>query len=328
MKRRDFITLLGGAAAAWPIAARAQQAGVPVIGFLTLQGRTAGTTPQRMTAFRQGLSQLGYVEGKNVAIEYRFAEGRTDQLPALTIELVSRRVNVIFATDNAGVQVAKPASITIPIVFSIGADPVALGLVTSFNRPGGNITGVSFLSSAVMAKMLQFLHDAVPNVSSIALLVNPANPQAAIDTRDTQEAARTLGLNLLILSAGSDREIDAAFMAIVEGHAGALLVEGDGFLGDRRERIIALAARHALPAMFRGREHAEAGGLIAYGASITEADRQAGIYVGRILKGEKPADLPVQQATKVELVINLKTAKALGLTLSPDLLSIADEVIE
>jgi putative ABC transport system substrate-binding protein len=310
---------------AWPAAARAQQAAVPVIGFLSLQ--SSSLTP-RAAWFRQGLSQLGYVEGRNVAIEYRFANGRNDRLGELAIDLVSRRVNVIFAADNAAVQVIKAASITIPIVFSIGADPVALGLVASLNRPGGNITGVSFLSSEIIGKMLQLLHDAVPNVTSVAMLVNPANPEAASDTRDAQEAARILGLTLLILNVTSDQEIDAAFMAIVKGHGGALLVEGDSFLGDRRGQLITLSERHKLPTIFRGRENAEAGALMAYGASLSEADRQAGIYVGRVLKGEKPSELPVQQSTKVELVINLKIARALGLDIPPKLLALADEVIE
>jgi putative ABC transport system substrate-binding protein len=296
---------------------------MPVIGFLTLQNRPL----YRITAFRNGLAETGYIEGQNVAVEYRFAE-RNDQLSALTIDLVSRRVNVIFAADNAAVQAAKPASIGTPIVFSIGADPVALGLVGSLNRPGGNITGVSFLSTAVMAKLLQLLHEAVPNVAVIAALINPNNPLAASDTRELQEAARILKLDLLILSASGDREIETAFATMVERGTKALLVEGDGFLASRYAQIIAQSALHSLPAIARNIEFAREGGLIGYGASVTEADRQAAVYVGRILKGEKPADLPVQQATKVEFVINLKTAKALGLTVPPSLFAIATEVIE
>jgi putative ABC transport system substrate-binding protein len=322
MNRREFITLLSGAAA-WPLAARAQQPRIPVIGFLTLQSRPL----YRITAFRNGLAETGYIEGQNVAVEYRFAE-HNDQLPALTIDLVSRRVNVIFAADNAAVQAAKPASIGTPIVFSIGADPVALGLVGSLNRPGGNITGASFLSTAVMAKLLQLLHEAVPNVAVIAALINPNNPQAASDTREVQEAARVLKLDLLTLSASNDREIEAAFATMVERRAKGLLVEGDGFLASRHAQISAQSALHSLPTISRASEFPREGGLMGYGASVTDADRQAAVYVGRILKGEKPADLPVQQATKVEFVINLRTAKRIGLTVPPTLLALATEVIE
>jgi ABC-type uncharacterized transport system substrate-binding protein len=322
MRRREFITLVGGAAA-WPLAAGAQQPAVPMIGFLTVQNRPL----YRINAFRNGLAETGYIEGQNVAVEYRFAE-HNDQLSALTIDLVSRRVNVIFAADNAAVQAAKPASIGTPIVFSIGADPVALGLVHSLSRPGGNITGVSFLSTAVMAKLLQLLHEAVPNVAVIGALINPNNPQAASDTREIQEAARILKLDVLILSAGNDREIEAAFATMVERRAKALLVEGDAFFAARFAKIITQSALHSLPTISRASEFPREGGLMGYGVSATEADRQAAVYVGRILKGEKPADLPVQQATKFEFVINLKAAKAIGLTVPPTLLALATEVIE
>jgi putative ABC transport system substrate-binding protein len=291
---------------------------------LTVQNRPA----YRITAFRKGLAETGYIEGQNVAVEYRFADGHNDQLSALTIDLVSRRVNVIFAADNAAVQAAKPASIGTPIVFSIGADPVALGLVGSLNRPGGNITGASFLSTAVMAKLLQLLHEAVPKFGVIAALMNPNNPEVANDIREAQEAARILKLDFIILSASNDHEIEAAFATMVERRTKALLIEGDGFFAARYAQIIAQSALHSLPAISRGSEFPRAGGLMGYGASVAEADRQAAVYVGRILKGEKPADLPVQQAAKVEFIINLKTAKAIGLAVPPTLLALATEVIE
>jgi putative tryptophan/tyrosine transport system substrate-binding protein len=325
IKRREFIAGVAGAAA-WPLAARGQQAAMPVIGYLS--ARAASENPQYLLTFLQGLREAGYVEGQNVLVEYRWADGQYDRLPALTIDLVSRRVAVIFALDNASAQVAKPASATIPIVFAVGADPVNLGLVASLNRPGGNITGVSFLSTAVVAKMLELLHEAVPSAAIIAVLVNPGNPNGETDTREAQEAARILGLQVLVLHASNDREIDAAFATLVERRAGALLAAGDAFFGDRRDRLAALSARHAIPMIMRAPEFARAGGLMGYGANQAEAIRLAGGYVGRILKGVKPADLPVQLSTKVDLVINLKTAKALGLTIPETLLATADEVIQ
>jgi putative tryptophan/tyrosine transport system substrate-binding protein len=325
IKRREFIAGVAGAAA-WPLAARGQQAAMPVIGYLS--ARAASENPQYLLTFLQGLREAGYVEGQNVLVEYRWADGQYDRLPALTIDLVSRRVAVIFALDNASAQVAKPASATIPIVFAVGADPVNLGLVASLNRPGGNITGVSFLSTAVVAKMLELLHEAVPSAAIIAVLVNPGNPNGETDTREAQEAARILGLQVLVLHASNDREIDAAFATLVERRAGALLAAGDAFFGDRRDRLAALSARHAIPMIMRAPEFARAGGLMGYGANQAEAIHLAGGYVGRILKGVKPADLPVQLSTKVDLVINLKTAKALGLTIPETLLATADEVIQ
>jgi putative ABC transport system substrate-binding protein len=323
LRRRDFITLLGGAAA-WPIAARAQPTGLPVVGVLGGSWPTATIMPP----FRQGLKEAGYVEGQNVAIESRFAEGQYDRLPALAIELLSRRVAVIFANDLASALVIKPASTAIPIVFSMGADPVTLGLVASLNRPGGNITGVRFLSTGLVAKTLEMLHEAVPNAASIAILVNPANPNAEPETKEAQEAARILGVQLHVLHASTEREIGAAFATLVQRQAGALVIGGDTFLGNRVDQLAALAARQAIPAIYPFRIFADGGGLMSYGPSLADARRIVGTYVGRILKGEKPADLPVQQPTKFELVINLKTAKALGLTLPPTLLAIADEVIE
>jgi putative ABC transport system substrate-binding protein len=325
MKRRDFITFLSGAAVAWPLAARAQQPALPVIGLLT--GNLAATFPD-MPAFREGLKEAGYIEGRNVAIEYRWAEGHYDQLPALTIDLVARRVAVIFTPDNTAAQVAKPASTTIPVVFAIGGDPVKLGLVASLNRPGGNITGASFLTTALMAKKLELLHEVAPSTTTIALLVNPANSNAEPNTIEAQEAARALGLQLHVLKARNEREIDIAFATLVQRHAGALVVDGDPLFTGLNSQIVALAARHAVPAIYGNADNVVAGGLMSYGASAADARRLAGVYVGRILKGEKPADLPVQQSTKVELVINLKTAKTLGLTVPNSLLTRADEVIE
>jgi putative ABC transport system substrate-binding protein len=323
VKRRDFITLLGGAAA-WPLAARAQQPAMPVVGYLGAGGPISSPVPP----FREGLKEAGYVEGQNVVIEYRWAEGQYDRLPALAIDLASRRVAVIFAADNAAAQVVRPAGATIPIVFAIGANPVKLGLVASLSRPGGNITGVSFLSTATVAKMLEMLHQAIPNATAIAALMNPTNPNGETDTRIAQEAARILGLKLHVLNASNNHEIEEAFATLVRGHVGALVVQGDSFFGGQADQLAALAARHAIPAISQSRTFAEAGGLMSYGASPADARRMAGTYTGRILKGEKPADLPVQQSTRIELVINLRTAKALGLTIPPNMLAVADEVIE
>jgi len=325
--RRDFITLLGGAAAAWPFAAHAQQPAMPVVGFLNSASAPSNAT--QLAAFRQGLQEAGYREGQNVAIEYRWAGGQYDRLPSLTIDLVAHRVSVIFAADNTAAQMAKPASTTIPIVFSIGGDPVKLGLVASLNRPGGNITGVSFLTTTLVAKKLELLHEVVPTALTIGLLVNPSNPNAEPNTREAQEAAHALGLQLHVLNAANEREIDAAFGMFVQRHVGALFVDGDPFFTSLGSRIVALAARHAMPAIYGGNPDARAaGGLMSYGASSADASHLAGIYVGRILQGTKPADLPVQQSTKFDLVLNLKTAKALGLTIPPSVLARADEVIE
>jgi putative ABC transport system substrate-binding protein len=296
-----------------------------MIGFLS--GNIAASFVRHVAAFRQGLKEAGYIEGQNVAIEYRFAEGRYDRLPELMIDLLSRRVNVILAMGNAAAQVAKQASNT-PIVFSIGDDPVKVSLVASLNRPGGNITGVSFLSTALVAKSVEMLHEAVPNAGVIATLVNPTNPNAERDTREALEAARVLGLQLHVLNISSDREIDAAFATMIKWKVGAVVNTGDPFLFGRIGQLVPLLASQAMPAIDVNREFAEAGGLMSYGASIPDALRIAGVYTGRILKGEKPAELPVQQATKVELIINLKTAKVLGLTIPLSLLGRADEVIE
>jgi len=319
MKRREFITLLGGAAAAWPVAARAQQPAMPVIGYLRSGSRAA--SPDIETGFRQGLGSAGYLEGRNVTIEYLFADGHYDRLPALAADLVRRQVSVIYAGDVGSALAAKAAATTIPIVFRIGGDPVKLWLIASLNRPGGNITGVSFLNTTTMAIRLQMLHEAVPRAVIIGALMNPANAQAQPDTREVQEAALKLGLQLDVLNASSEQDIDAAFAILVQRHAGALLIEGDSLFDNRREQLAALTARHAMPAIFPTRGFPDSGGLMSYGASNVDADRLGGVYVGRILKGDNPSDLPVEQSTKVQLILNLKTAKALGLTVPLSLLT-------
>jgi putative tryptophan/tyrosine transport system substrate-binding protein len=324
--RRAFVTLLGGAAAAWPLAARAQQAAIPVIGFL--DAASLETEVRGLAEFRKGLSEIGYVEGQNVMIVYRSAEGQADRLPALAADMVQRRVAVIVTVANNAAVAAKATTTTIPIVFTVGGDPIKMGLVDSLNRPGGNITGVSFLSSDIIAKMLEALHELMPKAARIAALVNPTNQNAAADTKEAEAAARTLGLELQVLNASNGREIDDAFALLVERRAAALLIEGDPFFIGRMKQLVVLTARHAIPAIYQGRDFPDAGGLISYGANRSDALRLAGGYTGRILKGERPVDLPVQLATKLELVVNLNTAKALGLEVPATLLARADEVIE
>ena len=325
MRRRDFITLLGGTAAAWPLAARAQQPTMPVVGFLRSTAR--GDATDFETAFRQGLKETGFVEGQNVAIEYRYADNQIDRLPALVAELIRQSVAVIVGNNNSAIA-AKAATTTIPIVFATGTDPVQEGLVASLNRPGGNVTGVSFLAGLLGAKRLELLRQLVPKATTIGVLVNPNLPDTEPERRDVQAAALALGLQLIILDVSSDRDIETAFATFVQRGAGALFVGTGAFLFSNRERIVALAARHALPAGYSDRSSVVAGGLMSCATSIPDAYHQAGIYTGRILKGEKPADLPVMLGTKFEFVINLKTAKALGLEVSNAMQLLADEVIE
>jgi putative ABC transport system substrate-binding protein len=328
MKRREFITLIGGAAAAWPLTARAQQPAMPVIGYLG--SASLETERASVAAFHRGLAETGYVEGRNVAIEYRWAEGRNDRLPALAAQLVRLQVAVIAAPGaTQSAVVAKATTQTIPIVFELGVDPVEIGLVASLNRPGGNLTGVAELNVEIAAKRLQVLHELVPAATSIAFLGNPTNPVVAeTQAKALQVAARTLGLHLVILNASDQSEFEGAFTTLVQQRAGALLLTGDALFTSHREQLMALAARYAVPAIYQWREFPAAGGLMSYGTNRIDGFRQVGVYTGRILKGEKPADLPVQQATKIELVINMKTANALGLTVPLTLLGRADEVIE
>ena len=327
MRRRDFIKIVTASAAAWPLAARAQQPTMPVIGFL-------GTgSPQsdafRVAAVRQGLIEAGYVEGRNVAFEYRWAEDHYERLPALAAELVRREVAVIASIGGITSAVAaKSATATIPIIFEIGGDPIKLGLVASLSRPGGNITGVSFLVGTLAAKQFEVLHETVPKAVLIGFLVNPTIADAETQTKNALAAAETLGQKLLVVQARTDSELETAFVTLVQQRAGALIVGADPFFSSRPDKLVKLAAHQKIPTIYFLREFVAAGGLMSYGASITEAHRIVGLYAGRILKGEKPADMPVQQSTKVELVINLKTAKALGLNISLPLIGRADEVIE
>jgi putative tryptophan/tyrosine transport system substrate-binding protein len=324
MQRRDFLGVLGGAAV-WPLTAHAQP--LPVIGFL------GSTSPKGyatyLAAFRQGLSETGYVEGRNVAIEYRWADDQYDRLPELAADLVRRHVAVIAATGGSPAALAAQlATTTIPIVFQIGVDPVKAGLVASLNRPGGNITGFANLALEIGPKRLELLHSLVPNATSIAVLVNPARANVEAETRDMQAAARALGLQLHVLHASTERDFDTVFATSVQLRAGGIVISGDPFFNTRSEQLAAMAVRHAVPAIYQFHEFAAAGGLASYGSSITNTHREAGIYTGRILKGEKPADLPVQESSKVEMILNLKTAKALGITVPLPLIARADEVIE
>ena len=331
MKRREFITLLGGAAAApsmfWPRLASAEQATMPVIGFLS--SRSPAESSHLVAAFRAGLQAGGYVEGQNVAIEYRWAEGQYDRLPALAADLVRRGVAVLATTGGEpSALAAKAATSTIPIVFTVGGDPVKIGLVASLNRPGGNATGVSLLTTVPEAKRLGLLHELVPNAALIGVLINPNYQGAEAQSREVQDAARAIDRRIEIAMAENDRQLEAAFGTLVQQHADALLVGADPFFGTRRDRIIALAAQFKLPAMYQFRDYPVAGGLMSYGISITDGYRQVGVYTGQVLKGAKPADLPIHQSIKFEFVINLKSAKALGLQISDKLIALADEVIE
>jgi putative tryptophan/tyrosine transport system substrate-binding protein len=326
MRRREFIAGLGGAAVAWPLAARAQRPAMPVVGYLSPGSLDRSAAPLR--AFRQSLSEAGFIEGGNVAIEYRWAEYHLEGMPALAADLVHRQVKVIAVAGVPGALAAKAATTTIPIVFSLGIDPVALGLVASLNQPGGNITGVANLGGELGAKRLELIHELVPGANLIGVLLNPTNPSIDSQTRDMQAAAQILGVRLQIVHASAERDFDAAFATLLELRAGALVIGNDALLINRSERLAALALRHAMPAVYQFPEFVAAGGLMSYGGSTIDLSRLVGAYTGRILKGEKPADLPVQQLTKIELIINMKTAKALGLTFPLTLLGRADEVIE
>ena len=326
MRRREFVSLLGGAAATWPLAARAQQP-VPLVGFLS--SISAADRPHHTEAFRQGLNETGYAEARNVTIEYRYADNRMDQLRPLAADLIARKVAVIAAVaGNNTALVAKTLTSTIPILFTSGLDPVKAGLVASLNRPEANVTGVSWFSAELGNKHIEVLNEFVPQAALIALLVNPNNPEGGFFEQSAQDGARALGRRLLVIRAGSAREIDAAFATLAEQRANAVIVASDPFYTTRVRQVAVLAARHAVPAVYTVREFPEAGGLISYGNSVTDAYRRVGIYAGRILKGAKPPDMPVDRATKFELVINLETAKALGLEIPPTLLARADEVIE
>lgn len=322
MRRRDFITLVSGAAAGWPLSVSAQQ---PTVGFL--DDRSPGTVPDFVAGWRKGLRETGFIDGQNIAIEYRWADGRSERLPEFAADLVRRKVDVIVATGVAA-PIAKAATSSIPIVFVVGSDPVGTGLVASLNRPGGNSTGASLLTSAVLAKRLEVLHQLAPRAVTMGVLVNSSNPSTRSDPKELQIASKALGVELIIMSASNEREIDDAFASALQQQVGALLVDADTFFDSRRKQLISLAAGEALAACYSNRVYVADGGLVSYGEDREDSYRQAGIYVGRILKGERPADLPVMQPTKFELAINLRTAKSLGLTISPGIRAIADEVIE
>jgi ABC-type uncharacterized transport system substrate-binding protein len=327
MRRREFIKVIAGSAVAWPVAARAQPSAIPVVGFLN--AASAQVYTRQLAAFLKGLSETSYVDGRNVTIEYRWAEGHNDRLPLMAADLVRRQVTVIAATTTPAALAAKAATTTIPIVFELGSDPVRLGLVASFNRPGGNVTGATQANLEAAPKQLELLHALVPTASVMALLVNPANAAVTETTvREVRAAARALGLELYVLNASNEDDFDAVFAKLIQLRAGGLVIGGGPLFSSRSERLGALTVRHAVPAISPYREFAVAGGLLSYGTDVGEAYRLAGIYTGRILKGEKPADLPVQQATKVEFYINLKTAKALGVNVPPAMQARADEMIE
>ena len=326
MRRREFITLIGGAAAAWPLRARAQQSALPVIGFVN--ANSAKDYAQPLSGFLKGLGETGYVEGHNAAIEYRWADDKYERLPMLVADLVHRQVAVIAATTTAAALVAKSATTTIPIVFETAADPVQLGLVASLNRPGGNVTGVTQLTVGLVPKELELLHELIPTARIMALLVNPTSAVMETELRETLVAAQRLGLDLHVLNASTEHDFDVALAKVVELRAGGLVIATDAFFTSHSEQLAARVARHAVPAVYKGREFAAAGGLMSYGSDVKDAYRLAGNYTGRILKGDKPADLPVQQATKIELIVNLKAAKALGITFPLTLLGRADVVIE
>jgi putative ABC transport system substrate-binding protein len=326
MRRREFISFIGGAAAAWPLAARAQQPAMPVLGFIN--GANAKGYTNQLDAFLNGLREAGYSEGNNVVIEYRWADGQYDRLPAMAADLVDRKVAVIAATGTPAALAAKAATTTIPIVFETGNDPIELGLVRSLNKPGGNVTGVAQLAVEIAPKRLELLHELVPTAKTMALLVDPADVVSEKTTRSVQAAATSLGLKLHILNVTAERELDAVFQNLIQLQPGGLVISGGQFFNSRSKQLAALALQYKMPTVFTYREFAANGGLMGYGTSLADAYRLAGVYAGRVIKGEKPADLPVQQATKVELIINLKTANALGINIPHTLIGRADEVIE